>query len=115
MTMLSQETRIRRAREERDGYDLRSTKIAGSLAFYVINNATGSIYTVTTNGHHPRCNCPDYQKRCAGTQAKCKHLVMVDDLLAETERFFQEQGPQAAEQMTAAKRAQALKDRELWG
>lgn len=102
MTMLAQTERAVRATAEYPEYQFRAVTLAGTPAVYVIS-PSGSIYTVTTGGHHARCNCPDYLKRCAGTLAKCKHIHMA-------EKF---QGPQP--ETHAEHEARVLADRALWG
>lgn len=104
MIMTHAETAVQRAKEQRENYTFRSSRILGHLAVFVTNQASGTIYTVTFNGHHPRCNCNHYQHRLKGTSAPCKHIALVADWLGEAERFFQEQATPAmsAERLAVA-------------
>ncbi|HEU4753653.1 MAG TPA: hypothetical protein VFU47_11145 [Armatimonadota bacterium] len=87
MTSLSQEARVQRAAAEFDRYQFRSITLhtsAGDLPAVYVTTRQGVVYTVTFHPDHPRCCCPDYQQRCAGSLAKCKHVLMSEKFLASS-------------------------------
>lgn len=88
--MVSQEARTRRAAEQAGRYTFRIVDIrttAGPFQAVYVTSPQGTVYTVSYGGHHPRCNCPDYLRRCAGTTARCKHIEMAQSWLARARRI----------------------------
>lgn len=73
-----QAARAERASREAANYTCRTSKIAGALVVFVINEPRQVIYTVTSAR---RCNCSDFQKRCDGRGIVCKHVVLADQHL----------------------------------
>jgi hypothetical protein len=106
MTTLSPEQAVRqdRARTQASNYKV-VPNFRHDDAFDVINLHSGAYYTVSPEG----CNCPDATSRSEG---KCKHWHLCRDHVAKLTGV--QAAPAPAPAMSAEKRAQVLKDRELW-
>jgi hypothetical protein len=80
-----QADRDRRAIEQAANYSFRLASVAGHGVVYVTSHTpdkTGNqpIYTVSGS----RCNCPDFQHRCAKVAGlECKHVAMARAWLAD--------------------------------
>lgn len=76
MSALEQEQRIARAIREMADWTIEETEFA-----FVVTTRGGR-YEVTAWA----CTCADHVKRCAGTEARCKHRFAVGETLLEQGR-----------------------------
>ncbi len=75
MDRVSEAQEARTAKAISEGPDMQWRK---SPAGWVVETA-GGCYEVTERS----CSCPDHQRRCAGTEIRCKHRVALAIRLAE--------------------------------
>lgn len=76
-----QDRRNQRAAAEKANYSFRLSSVNGQALVFVTNIKTGEGYSVNAL---KRCNCKDFQERCAKVEGlRCKHVVMVDAWLSD--------------------------------
>lgn len=78
MAKVSEEQERRTAKAIAEGGDYTWSKAPNG---WVCSTGSGGCYLV----HRNACSCPDFQKRCCGTELRCKHIVALAHRLAEEE------------------------------